>query len=304
MKIRAAIAAGAAALVAASALTVAQEPRIGALDQVRSGRIRLGYRADARPFSYKDDSGKPAGYSIALCERIVESLRSDLQAANLGVDWVVVDATDRFKAVQQHQVDLLCGADTETLERRAQVAFTIPVYPGGLGALVRADAPIRLRNVLAGRGETFRPTWRASASQLLQTKAFTAVTGTTGENWLNDRLEELHIVAPVSFVPSYDAGIQRLLERQSDVFFGERAILADAARRHSSARDLLTIDRLFSYEPLAFAVSRDDEDFRLAVDRALSRLYTSRQIVELYAKWFGEPDESAITFFRWNALSE
>jgi hypothetical protein len=33
-------------------------------------------------------------------------------------------------------------------------------------------------------------------------------------------------------------------------------------------------------------------------------LYRSLQIGTLYARFFGEPDESAVTFFRWNALPD
>jgi putrescine:ornithine antiporter len=296
-----------AGVAAASALTVvsAQRSDTGALSRIReTGRIRIGYRTDARPFSYTDDSGKPAGYSIALCERMLDGLRADAGAGALTPEWKPLAAADRFRAVQDHQIDLLCGADSETLERRSQVAFTTPIFPGGIGAVVRADAPVRLREVLSGRGQAFRPTWRAAASQLLQARAFTAVSGTTAERWIAERLDELQIVAAVALVPSYDEGLQRLLARQSDVLFGERAILVDAARRHRSASDLTPIDRLFSYEPLAFAIGRDDEDFRLAVDRGLGRLYSTRQLAEIYTKWFGELDETALAFFRWNTRSE
>ena len=33
-------------------------------------------------------------------------------------------------------------------------------------------------------------------------------------------------------------------------------------------------------------------------------MYGSGEIGGLYAKWFGEPDENAMTFFRWNALPD
>jgi ABC-type amino acid transport substrate-binding protein len=95
-----------------------------------------------------------------------------------------------------------------------------------------------------------------------------------------------------------------LLDRRYDAFFGQRSVLLDAARRHASSRDLLVLDRLFTYEPLALAFGRGDEDFRLLVDSTLSRLYGSPDMSGLYTKWFGEPDESTLTFFRWNALSD
>jgi ABC-type amino acid transport substrate-binding protein len=277
----------------------------GTLSRIRdAGRIKFGYRVDARPFSYKNDSGQAAGYSAALCLKVADGVKADLHLPNLSVEWVPVGLEDRFRAVQQGQIDLLCGADTTTLRRRGDVSFSIPIFPGGIGALTRADAPIRLRNVLAGRGQTFHPSWRASAAQALQSKAFTAVAGTTTEQWLSDRVKELQVIADVSTVSSYAAGISQLLDRRSDVLFGERAILIDAARHHPAARDLAVVERLFTYEPLAFAVARGDEDFRLAVDRALSRFYRSGGITGVYTDAFGEPDENVITFFRWNALPE
>ncbi len=45
---------------------------------------------------------------------------------------------------------------------------------------------------------------------------------------------------------------------------------------------------VFSFEPFALAVRRNDADFRLAVDRVLSRLYRSRQIFEIYDQWIGK----------------
>jgi len=104
-------------------------------------------------------------------------------------------------------------------------------------------------------------------------------------------------------VASYEAGIERVLNRSSDVFFGDRPILLDTAKR-TSTEDLIVLDRLFTYEPLALAFKRGDEDFRLVVDRTLSRLYGSAEFRDLYAKWFGKPDESALTFFRLSKMPE
>ena len=59
-----------------------------------------------------------------------------------------------------------------------------------------------------------------------------------------------------------------------------------------------------NYEPIALASVRGDEDFRLLVDRVLSRLYRSGEIGVIYTKFFGEPDASALEFFRFVALPE
>jgi putrescine:ornithine antiporter len=277
----------------------------GTLDQIRAeGRIRLGYRVDAPPFAFKDETGQPAGYSTALCRLIADAASAHLGLSGTNVEWVPVSLNDRFTALQQGRIHLLCGAETVTLSRRTDASFSIPIFPGGIGALVRADAPARLRDILAGRGQTFQPTWRASATQVLRARAFSAIQSTTADAWLSARVRDLNVIADVTRVPGYDAGIQGVLDRRSDVFFGERAVLLDATRRNAAARDLVVIDRLFTYEPLALALRRGDEDFRLLVDRTLSRLYFSGEIAPLYTTWFGEPDDNTLTFFRWNRLPE
>ena len=276
----------------------------GALDRIRqAGKIALGFRADARPFSYKDESGKAAGYSIALCEKVADDVKTELGLSALTVEWVPVTLEDRFQAVQQGKVDLLCGADTATLTRRKDVSFSIPIFPSGIGAILRADAPAQLRDVLAGRPSS-GPIWRGSPARILEKKTFSAVTGTTSASWLADQLDKFHIDATIAPVDSYQAGIQRVLDRDSDVFFGDRPILYDAAEGSSSAGDLVVLDRLFTYEPLALALARGDEDFRLVVDRSLSRLFKSSGFKDVYVKWFGEPDDSAAIFFGLSALPE
>jgi len=311
------MAASAAALVMATPLVRAQKPTVpppaapaaavsaGTLDRVRaSGRIRLGYRVDARPFSFKDEAGQAAGYAVALCQKIADAAKAEPGLGTLAVEWVPVTVDTRFAAVQQGEIDVFCGPDVITLAARRDVAFSIPVFPGGVGALLRADAPAGLRGVLSGRPVAPTPIWRANAAQILQARTFTAVAGTATEKWLAGRTRDLDVVAKIAPVNGNDAGVQAVLDRRADVFFAERSVLLEAARRSPSPGGLLVIDRLFTYSPLALTFRRGDDDFGLLVDRTLSHVYGSGEIAGLYAKWFGEPDANAMTFFRWNTLPD
>jgi ABC-type amino acid transport substrate-binding protein len=276
------------------------------LDRIKeTGKITLGYRVDAPPFSYRDQSGAAAGYSTALCQKVADQVKRELGLAMLTVAWTPVALADRFSAVQQGKVDLMCGADTVTFARRKEVAFSIPIFASGIGALLRADAPAALRQILAEGPAPSNPVWRGSpARTLLEKKTFTIVTGTTAANWLPGRLDAFQINATVAPVDSYEAGVARVLDRSSDVFFGDRILLFETARRNASSANLVALDRLFTNEPLALALPRNDDDFRLVVDKALSGAFASKDFDGLYAKWFGEPDESALAFFRMNLLPE
>jgi putrescine:ornithine antiporter len=294
------------ALVSVAPLVILEAAETGStIARIRStGRITFGYRADARPFSYADDGGAPAGYSVALCQAVANEVKRDLELPALRIEWKPVAVDQRFRSLRLGDVDLLCGADTVTLGRRSEADFSIPIFPGGIGALLRSDSSARLRDVLSGRGQPFHPVWRASATQLLQARDFSAVSGTTAAAWLGRRLNDLDVQAGVALVNSYNAGVQQVLQRRSDVLFGDRAILLDMAKRHAEARDLVVLDRLFTYESAALPLAAGNDDFRLLVDRALSRLYRAADFGVLYARYFGEPDDAALSFFRWNALPE
>lgn len=277
----------------------------GTLDRVKeSGRIRLGYRADAPPLSFRDGSGKVAGYSVELCQLVVEAVKADLRMDAVAVEWVPLTVESRFRALQSGEVDLLCGAESVTLARRAEVSFSIPTFPGGVGALLRADSAARLRELLAGRQPQFQPTWRANAGQVLLAQKFEVVAGTTAELWVTGKGAEFDLNFAVSQVDSYDAGVRRLLDGQADVFFGDRVLLLAAKQRSPSADDMVVLDRLFTAEPLALALPRGDEDFRLLIDRTLSWLYGSGKAAELYGKWCGKADDATIAFYKANALPE
>ena len=276
----------------------------GTLDRVKeAGKLTLGYRADARPFSFKDESGNAAGYSVALCQRIADQVKTDLKLQTLNVAWVPVTLDSRFQDVQQGKVDVLCGVDTVTLARRQEVAFSIPIFPGGVGAMLRADSSVRLREVLS-KGKQAGPFWRGSPADILQQQTFSSVTGTTAERWLGGRLNNLQINAKVVPVASYDAGVRSILDRTSNVFFGDRAILLDVAKRSPSAQDLVVLDRRFTSEQIALALPRGDDDLRLVVDVTLSHFFGTAEFRALYTKWFGEPDADAAAFFRASALPD
>jgi ABC-type amino acid transport substrate-binding protein len=278
--------------------------RAGVLDRVReTGKLRLGYETDARPFSYQE-SGKAAGYSAALCQRVADALKAELGLGQLSIEQVQVGTEDRFSAVQGGKIDLLCGASTATLDRRKRVDFSIPIFPSGISALLRSDAPERLKAVLDGREPPYTPRWRASLNEVLEKRVVSAQVGTTAEAWLTERRATLGVNAEVAGVNSTEEGLAAVLARRSDVLFGDRAILLDAAARSASPKDLAVLGNQYTYEPIALAVPRGDEDFRLLVDRTLSRLYRSGEIENLYASSFGKPDANALAFFRFVALPD
>jgi ABC-type amino acid transport substrate-binding protein len=273
---------------------------IATLDRIRSaGRLVLGYRADAAPMSSRDPSGQPAGYSVALCNKVADALKDELSLPSLAVEWVAVSAG--YADIEQHNVDLICAADAVTLAHRAVVSFSIPVFPGGTAALLRDDAPDQLQRALEERPPPYQPLWRGmtpQSLQALQRKTVSVVGGTEVVELLTARMAALKINSVIAPVDSCDAGVAKVLERSSDVFFGDRAQLLDLATHNAKAKDLKVLARHFTFEPLALALQRNDDDFRLVVDRALSAVYRNPEFGAIYSASFGPVDAETTQFFR------
>jgi len=92
--------------------------------------------------------------------------------------------------------------------------------------------------------------------------------------------------------------------RELDAFFGDRAILLDLILQKQMSGTLALGAQHMTYEPYALALARGDEDFRLAVDRELSRIYGERDSRVLFTKYFGRPSETTNILFLLSSLPE
>ncbi len=80
-----------------------------------SGQINLGFREFEPPMSFLDQAGNPVGYSIDLCGHIVAAVKQKLGRSDIAVNYVPVSAENRFAAIENADIDILCGATTKTL---------------------------------------------------------------------------------------------------------------------------------------------------------------------------------------------
>jgi ABC-type amino acid transport substrate-binding protein len=292
--------------IAAIALvtTIASAPAFATpLERLKSsGRITFGYLADARPFSFKNDAGAPDGYAIELCKRIGKSIEQQLALPGLTVTWKSIDLEDRFSAVADGDVDILCAPTSTTLATRDRVSYSIPIAASGNRAAVRADAPAPLRRVLTEMAGS-HSVWKGTPAETVLSKTtFAAVKGTSAEQWIDERRAALPIEVKVSKVASLRKGLQQLLDGETTVLVGDRvAILGALGTLDAAARsNVVVLDRWFTHEPAALALSRDDDAFRLLVDRALAQILTSAEFAPLYTRWCGELDQETLAFFAWN----
>jgi len=280
----------------------------GTIERIRAAsKITFGYYAEARPLSFRNNTGDADGYAVALCRLVAADLSKSLNVPGLATQFVGVEGNERIAAVKDGRIDMLCGPAEETLARRADVSFSIAVMDSGTSVMVRKDAPDAFREALAGRDakQERQPLWRGSPQlTALRERTFAVVAGTSTENQLKSARERLKVNSSIVSVTDVATGVRQVADGKADAFFGERTVLLDAIKRDASAGELTVLDRYFDHRPLSFALSRGDEDFRLLVDTSLSHLYRSGKVAEVYTQFFGQPDEAALSQFERNALRD
>ena len=269
--------------------TVHAQTRTGTLKKVAdSGTLTVGYRENALPFSYTGSDGKPAGYSIDLCQEIAVAVQQELKLANLAVRWVPVTPENRVDAVANGTVDIECGSTTASLSRQEKVDFTLMTFVDGASLLIAEGSGLRTVNDLAG-------------------KRVGVVPGTTTEKAVADFLRGQSIAATVVPVKDHDEGLAALQTSKIEAYASDRTILVGLVlQARGTARYALVSDDL-SYEPYGFMVRRDDSAFRLVANRALARIYRSGAIGAIYAKWFGaigKPTPALVLMYALQGLPE
>jgi ABC-type amino acid transport substrate-binding protein len=278
----------AAASAAVLMLLLGSAAAAATLDHIKQDHtLRIAYRADAPPFSYKDKGGEPAGFMVDLCRAVAKQLAQQLNSTPLEISYVEVNARDRFDAITNGKADLLCEPTTQTLSRRAQVDFSIPTFVDGAGLMIRNDGP---KSLVALRGQRIG-----------------VLAGTTTEQELNASLKDAGITATIVPARTHEEGLAMLDDGKIGAYFADRAILMFLAGQSKAPGKLLLADNYLTIEPYALALPHGDENFRLAVDRALSNIYRSGEIATIFTRTFGsdtKPSPTLQTLYLVSALPE
>lgn len=238
----------------------------GTLQQIKTtGTVKIGYRQDQPPMSFQDKDGKPSGYSVDLCKLIVDEVKKKI-GGDVAIEYVPVTSSDRFIALVDNRIDILCGPTTKTLSRSELVDFTQLTFVTGAAFMALKDTQIM--NHFNG-------------------KKIGVVKDTTTEVALRELFKEEGIDADIVLLAATMEGRDALVKGEIDAFAADQVVLIGQALSTANPTNFVILPNLFTYEPFALAVRRNDADFRLVADRVISNLYRTKQIVQIYDKWFG-----------------
>ena len=270
--------------------TVHAQELTGTLKKIKdSNTISLGVRETSLPFSYLDDKQNIVGYSIDLCNKIVDAIKIELNLPNLQVKQTPVISQTRVPLVANGTIDLECGSTTNTFTRQKQVEFSHVTFIGGTRLLVRANAGIKEVEDLKGK--------TVSVSQ-----------GTTNERAIKTISDQKQLGIKVLNVKDHGEGFLAVETGRVQANVSDDIQLLALARNAKKPKDFAVVGRLLSYEPFGLMFRRNDADFKLIVNKTLSQLFRNGEIEQIYDRWFlplGAPmDEKLKTAFAIQALPE
>ena len=259
---------GSAAAQSPGAAAVA--PFTGTLQKIyETGVIRIGHRENSPPFAFLDARRRPIGYSLDLCDVVVEQVAEHVHRS-LRVDYVPVTPSNRFDLVNSGAVDLECGSTTASTERRTVFDFSPAIFVTGTKLLVKRGSGIRsLRD--------------------LQGKTVVLTTGTVHAENMPRLAQRQKLAIQFVFAPDHDASFNLLAEGKADAFANDDIQLYGAIAVRNAASDYRVVGEFLTYADYALMFRRGDAEFAEVVNQAFERMATSGETRAIYRRWFQQP---------------
>jgi glutamate/aspartate transport system substrate-binding protein len=229
--------------------------------------VRLGYRESSPPFSFLDQANRPIGYSLELCEAIVDEIGVAVDDANLRIEYVKVTSDDRIQAVVQNKIDLECGSTTANAERGKQVAFSPLMFVAGTKLMVPKASAI-------------------SAPKDLQGKTVVVTKGTTNEQAMHALDKKFGLGLNIATAADHEQSYQMLVDGKADAFATDDILLYGLIARHKSQDKFRVTGDYLSYEPYGIMFRKGEPQLAAVVERAFRKLGSNHDLVPLYDKWF------------------
>jgi glutamate/aspartate transport system substrate-binding protein len=263
-------------IVLASAVSLllgstAQADNGDTLSKIKASKsITLGHREASFGFSYLDGGTRPVGYSLDICQKIIEAIKTELKLPSIEVHYQSVTSANRIPLVQNGTVDIECGSTTNLVERQAMVAFSPDIFRYNVRTLVKADSGIK------GIAD-------------LQGKTVVTTAGTTSLRLLRnaDRGRNLEITQ-LSGKDHADSFL--LVESgRAQAFVLDDILLAGLVATSRSPKDYAIVGESLRTENQSLMFRKDDPEFKALVDRVVIGMMRSGEMEKLYNKWFMSP---------------
>jgi polar amino acid transport system substrate-binding protein len=256
------------ALVVASVIPAAAQPK-ATLDKIsETGTLTIGTRTGSPPFAYVNPRNEWVGFSIDLVEELIKPAVEKKVGKPVKVEKKESTPPTRIPLLSSGAVDLIAGTMTDTRTRRDSVDFSITFFVTGAQFLVKKGSPIKGIKGIDGK--------RVAAQQ-----------GSTNARIIREKAPK----AVLREFPDQPSAFQALVQGQVDTYTNDGIQLAGLKAKSPNPAQWEIVGDFFSYEPYGMAMRKGDADFRNVVNAALMEGIESGKFFEIYERWFGPKGE-------------
>jgi glutamate/aspartate transport system substrate-binding protein len=237
---------------------------------METGTFTIGYRESSLPLSYLGEALQPVGFSVELCKRVVDAVKTKLGTSDLTIKYNAVTSANRIPLVANGTVDIECGSTANMSARQKQVGFSYTVFVPQFRWIARAKGDINSAEDLRGR-----------------TVVVTAGTNTAlfVNKMNNDHKLGMTVVQGKDHAESF-----LLVETGRTSAWMEDDVLIAGFRANAKVpADFKLLDKSYPSDPYALMLRKDDPQFKALVDDTLAKLMRSGEFEKLYVRWFESP---------------
>lgn len=244
----------------------------GTLQKIKeTNRIAIGFQEGSVPFSYLDANQKPVGYSLDICQKVVDAVKKELNLPNLSVTYTPLTASNRIPLLMNGTVDMHCSSATNSAERQKQIAFVNSYF-------------VTANRFLSKKASNIHKIADLKGKTVVSVAGSTNIAGLSRIN--TERNLGLNIVAAKDQLEAF-----LMLETdRAQAYVLDDVQLAVAAARSKTPNAYVVSEEAFSKpEPAGIMVRKDDPQFKALADRVTAALYQSPEVEAIYKKWFQSP---------------
>ena len=240
----------------------------GTLKKIKdSGQIAMGHREASVPFAYIGKDGKPIGYTVDLCYKIIDKIKGTLKMPNLKVKLVPVTSQTRIPLLANGTIDIECGSTTKNLTRSKQIAYLAVTFITGTKLGVKKGSGIKEIEDLDG-------------------KVIALSLGTTNEKAIKRVAKAKGLKIKYHMVKDHPQGWLALSTGRVDSYATDDVLVYGLISKSKNPAQWDVVGRFLSYDPYSIMVRRDDSAMQLLGNTVLSDLMRSGEMQKIYDKWF------------------
>lgn len=231
------------------------------------GVINMGHREASVPFAFIGKDGKPQGYSVDLCFKIIDEVKKVTGKSDLKINFVPVTSQTRIALMANGTIDIECGSTTNNLTRQKQVDYLPVTFITGTKLASKKGSGINEIEDLDG-------------------KVIALSLGTTNEKAIKRVAKEKGLNIKYVMVKDHPQGWLALSNGRADAYASDHVLLFGLISKSKKPEDFQVTGRFLSYDPYGIMVPQDDSIYRRLGTVVLADLMRSGGINKIYDKWF------------------